>query len=177
MIRCKKKKKKKRKRVILLLNALQEKETHYLGKLNYTCRSRVPDQNGVPVLHIILEVPLLYIMLEIHHSGRESSISKGENQNCLSQNNPQKFFNNNNNNKTHHNHNHHHNHNNNDNDCIEKRSSRFLQSPHCARNCLQHVCTSCQGTIVCKSRATDQAQHVVCHMVQRDSSATKFDRV
>ena len=30
----------------------------------------------------------------------------------------------------------------------------FLQSPHCAANCLQHVRSSGPGTIVCKSRAT-----------------------
>ena len=34
----------------------------------YNCISRVPKQNGVS---------LLYIMLEIHHSGREPSISFG----------------------------------------------------------------------------------------------------
>ena len=32
----------------------------------------------------------------------------------------------------------------------------FLQSPRCAVNCLQHVRSSGQGTIVCKSRATHQ---------------------
>ena len=29
----------------------------------------------------------------------------------------------------------------------------FLQSSHCASNCLQHVRSSGQGAIVCKSRA------------------------
>ena len=33
----------------------------------------------------------------------------------------------------------------------------FLQSPHCAENCCQHVHSSGQGAIVCKSRATHRA--------------------
>ena len=33
----------------------------------------------------------------------------------------------------------------------------FLQSPHCAANCLQHVRSSGQGAAVCKSRATHRA--------------------
>ena len=33
----------------------------------------------------------------------------------------------------------------------------FLQSPHCASNRLQHVRSSGQGAIVCKSRATHRA--------------------
>ena len=43
--------------------------------------------------------------------------------------------------------------NNNVNNHIEKRNSNFLQSPHCAVNCLQHVRSRGQGTVVCKSRA------------------------
>ena len=58
----------------------------------------------------------------------------------------------------------------------------FLQSPHCAANCLQHVFSSCPVAIVCKSRATHLALftckcHVTCHLVRRDSSAVKFNRV
>ena len=58
----------------------------------------------------------------------------------------------------------------------------FLQSPHSAANCLQHARSSGPGTIVCKSRATHRALitckcHVTCHLVRRDSSAIKFDRV
>ena len=58
----------------------------------------------------------------------------------------------------------------------------FLQSPHSAANLLQHVRSSGPGAIVCKSRATHRALitckcHVTCHLVQRDSSAIKFDRV
>ena len=58
----------------------------------------------------------------------------------------------------------------------------FLQSPHSAAKHLQHVRSSGPGAIVCKSRATHQALirckcHVTCHLVQRDSSAIKFDRV
>ena len=58
----------------------------------------------------------------------------------------------------------------------------FLQSPHSAANCLQHVRSSGPGAIVYKSRATHLALftckcHVTCHLVRRDSSAIKFDRV
>ena len=58
----------------------------------------------------------------------------------------------------------------------------FLQSPHSAANCLQHVCSSGPGAIVCKSRATHRVLitctcHVTCHLIRRDSSAIKFDRV
>ena len=58
----------------------------------------------------------------------------------------------------------------------------FLQSPHSAANCLQHVRSSGPGATVCKSRAAHQALimckcHVTCHLVRRSSSAIKFDRV
>ena len=58
----------------------------------------------------------------------------------------------------------------------------FLQSPHSAANRLQHVRSSGPGAIVCKSRATHRTLitckcHVTCHLVRRDSSAIKFDRV
>ena len=58
----------------------------------------------------------------------------------------------------------------------------FLQSPHSAANCLQHVRSSGPRAVVCKSRATHRALitrkcHVMCHLVRRDSSAIKFDRV
>ena len=58
----------------------------------------------------------------------------------------------------------------------------FLQSPHSAANCLQHIRSSGPGAIVCKSRATHRAHitcncHVTCHLVRRDSSAIKLDRV
>ena len=39
----------------------------------------------------------------------------------------------------------------------------FLQSPHCTANCLQHVRSSGQGAIVCKSRATHGAL-ITCNM-------------
>ena len=45
----------------------------------------------------------------------------------------------------------------------------FLQYP----NCLQQVCSSGLGAIVCKSRATHGGL-IMCHMVQRDSSTIKF---
>ena len=58
----------------------------------------------------------------------------------------------------------------------------LLQSPHSAANCLQHVRSSGPSAIVYKSRATHRALisckcHVTCHLVRRDSSAIKFDRV
>ena len=58
----------------------------------------------------------------------------------------------------------------------------FSQSPHSAANRLQHVRSSGPGAIVCKPRATRRALitctcHVTCHLVRRDSSAIKFDRV
>ena len=46
---------------------------------------------------------------------------------------------------------------NNDDNWIERRNSRFLQSPHCAANNLQYVRCSGQGAIVFKSRATHRA--------------------
>ena len=39
----------------------------------------------------------------------------------------------------------------------------FLQSPHSAANCLQHVRSSGPGAIVCKSRATHRAL-ITCNM-------------
>ena len=58
----------------------------------------------------------------------------------------------------------------------------FLQSPHSAANCLQHIRSRGPGAIVYKSRVTHPALitckcHVTCHLVRRDSSAIKFDRV
>ena len=56
----------------------------------------------------------------------------------------------------HHHHHHHHHH-------IQRRNSRFLQSPHCAVNHLQHVRSSGPGTIMCKSHATHRAL-ITCNM-------------
>ena len=58
----------------------------------------------------------------------------------------------------------------------------FLQSPHSAANSLHHAYSSGPGAIVCKSCATHRALitckcHVTGHLVQRNSSAFKFDRV
>ena len=39
----------------------------------------------------------------------------------------------------------------------------FLQSPHCAKNCRQHVRSNGQGAIMCKSRATHRAL-IMCNM-------------
>ena len=44
--------------------------------------------------------------------------------------------------------------NDDDDDCTERCNSRILHSPHCAVNYLQHIRSSGQGAIVCKSRAT-----------------------
>ena len=56
-------------------------------------------------------------------------------------------LNNNNNNKN----------NNNNTNHIQMHILRFLQSPHCAANCLQHICSSGPGTMVCRSHATHRA--------------------
>ena len=58
----------------------------------------------------------------------------------------------------------------------------FVRSPHSATNCLQHVRSSSPGAVMCKSHATHWVLimckcHVTCHLVWRDSSAVKFDRV
>ena len=67
--------------------------------------------------------------------------------------------------------------NNNNNDRIEWLSLRFLQSPHCAEDCLQHIGSSGQGPVMCNTSSTYHTQHVMCHVVWMDSSAVKFDRV
>ena len=70
---------------------------------------------------------------------------------------------------------------NNNNNCIERCSSNFFQSPYCAANCFQHLtlkwprCSRAQ--ITCYISSAYRVQHVVCHVVRRDSSAVKFDRV
>ena len=67
------------------------------------------------------------------------------------------------------------------NDHTESRSSRFLQFPYCAENCLQHEHSSGLGCncvqITCNTSSTYHVQLAVCHVVRRDSSATKFDRL
>ena len=40
----------------------------------------------------------------------------------------------------------------------------FLQSAHCAANCLQHIHSSGAGAIVCKSRAAHRAI-ITCNML------------
>ena len=57
-----------------------------------------------------------------------------------------------------------------------------LQFPHSATNCLQHVRSSGLDAIVCQSCATHRALitckcHVTCHLVWRDSSAVRLDKV
>ena len=49
------------------------------------------------------------------------------------------------------------NNNNDNNNCTKRRNSRFLQSPHCVANYLQHARLSGQGAIVCASTATHRA--------------------
>ena len=53
---------------------------------------------------------------------------------------------------------------NNNSNRIERRNLRFLRSPHCAANYLQHVHSSGQCAVVCKSRATLQAL-ITCIML------------
>ena len=52
---------------------------------------------------------------------------------------------------------------NNNNNRIERRNSRFSQSPHCAANWLQHVRSFDPGAIVCKPRATHRAR-ITCNI-------------
>ena len=54
------------------------------------------------------------------------------------------------------------------NNRIERRNSKFLQSPHCVANCLKWPGRNCLQ-IKCNT-----VQPAVCHLVQRDSSAIKF---
>ena len=67
--------------------------------------------------------------------------------------------------------------NNNNNNCIERHKLRFLQSPHCAASRLQHVRSSAPCTIVCNILSAYHVQLAVYHLVRRDSSTIKFDRV
>ena len=66
----------------------------------------------------------------------------------------------------------------NNNDHIKRRNLRFLQSPHCAANCPQHVCSSGKG----KSRATYRMLimlNMSCatwYEGTAQSSGIKFDR-
>ena len=53
-----------------------------------------------------------------------------------------------------------------------------LQSSQCAANRLQHVRSSGPGAIMQHIERLSRATcRVTCHMVRRDSSTTKFDRV
>ena len=54
--------------------------------------------------------------------------------------------------------------NNSNNGHIERRNSRFWQSPHCATNCLQHLRWNGQGAIMCKSRAINRVL-IMCNML------------
>ena len=45
---------------------------------------------------------------------------------------------------------------------IERRDSKFSQSPHCSVNCFQHLRSSDPGAIVCISCATHRALHMIC---------------
>ena len=68
--------------------------------------------------------------------------------------------------------------NNDNNDCTERRNSRFFKT-------LSSLPTTrtpkWQGRnrvqITCNTSGAHHGQHVVCHVVRRDSSAIKFDRV
>ena len=54
--------------------------------------------------------------------------------------------------------------NDHDSDRTERRTSRLLQSPHCPANCLQHVRSSGQAAVVCKSRAITHRTLITCNM-------------
>ena len=70
---------------------------------------------------------------------------------------------------------------NNNNDSIEKRNSRFFTISSLRRK-LSPTCTlkwpGCNCVqITCNTSGAYHVQHVMCHLVRRDSSAIKFDRV
>ena len=62
---------------------------------------------------------------------------------------------------------------NDDSNHIERCNLRFLQSPHCAANCLQHN----HLQITCDTSTAYYVQYASCHLVQRDSLAIKVERV
>ena len=56
----------------------------------------------------------------------------------------------------------------------------YNRSPHCAVNCFQthaQVAIRNHVQITCNTSGTYHKQHIVCYVVQRDSSAIKFGRV
>ena len=53
--------------------------------------------------------------------------------------------------------------NKNNSNHTDRRNLRFLQSPHCAANCLQQARSSGPGTIMCKSHATHRVL-ITCNM-------------
>ena len=55
------------------------------------------------------------------------------------------------------------NNNSNNNNRIERHNLKLLQPPHCAANCLQHVCSSGLGAIMCKSCATHRTL-ITCNL-------------
>ena len=71
----------------------------------------------------------------------------------------------------------------NNNNYIERYNSRFLQSSQWAANCPEHVHSSGKAlrvqscAIMCNTSSACHMPHVVCHVIQRLSSAVKFDRV
>ena len=75
--------------------------------------------------------------------------------------------------------------NDDNNSHIERRDSRFSQSPHCAANCLQYAqmarpksCANhAQQQITCNTSSSYHVQHVVYHVVRRNSSAIKLDKI
>ena len=74
------------------------------------------------------------------------------------------------------------NNNNNDKNNSNERpnSTVFLQSPHCAAKsptCTLKWLWSNRAQITCNTSSAYHVQRAVCHLVRRDSSAVKFDRV
>ena len=57
----------------------------------------------------------------------------------------------------------------------DRTDRNVLQSPHSAVNCLQHARSSSYEQ-PCANHVQHHVQHV-CHVVRRDNSAIKFDRV
>ena len=77
----------------------------------------------------------------------------------------------------------------NNNDCIQRCSLRFFTIFDCIQVCRSSLCRKVPPTytlkwprrnrvqITCNTSSANHVQHVMCHLVRRDSSATKFDRV
>ena len=70
-----------------------------------------------------------------------------------------------------------HNSNNDNSDRFERRDSRFLFNLLTAPRTVSNTYAQVAGAQSCANHVQHIGQHVVCHMVRRDSSAIKFDRI